>query len=471
MNSKRANLRPRFCQLCVMALSVLALTLAACHGTRNGALTPEEREAIETEVRAAVTDIYDEVCRWYNDNRDAIAEHDFDDRFLTRGFRSDRNTAGAIGTELNEAPPAMDYDHWIQAQDWDTLAFTIDSVCVISRDTADVFINIQNCGTDQPTTIVMVKERPGCHANGGSWVIDDFRVRDMQGQLSSERQALKQYIAAYTPTDSDSTLQAEVKARVMEFYSEMIAACQDAKAKGKTQSLYDFNTDRFLTRDYMLWYARVDSTDSERDGGDTFFFNTEHWGLNLEQDGIKDAQVLHVTVSNQPSRIPALQADVVVKLTCETYYLQSQTTITHSTVCLRLAYERGNWYVDDFPDSSTPITEKELMKQYVHQQWLQGVWDYDTKDAPAEDWQEVAAHYIIHADTLIYPKRCDPVEQNTYTFHLTSDTLYLSSTTDTSTMKIHYSFHDGKLWTAEIVGEDTPADTAEKTEYTNVKRE
>lgn len=65
-----------------------------------------------------------------------------------------------------------------------------------------------------------------------------------------------------------------------------------------------------------------------------------------------------------------MQAEVVARLTCETYYLQDKTTITHSTVLLRLARERGTWYVDDFPDTTSPVTEKEMMKQYVHQEWL-----------------------------------------------------------------------------------------------------
>ena len=224
----------------------------------------------------------------------------------------------------------------------------------------------------------------------------------------------------------------------------MIAACQAAKAKGKVQSLYDFNTDRFLTRDYNKWYERVDSIDHGKDVGEMFFFDTEHWGLNLDQDGIREAKVLRVSISNVPSRIPALQADVVLRLTCETYYLSSDTLVTHSDVHLRMAFERGNWYVDDYLNGYSPYSEKDMMKAYVHHEWLQGVWDYEPNDG------EVASHYIIRGDTLIYPKRCDPVEFETYTFQLAGDTLYLRDTKSDDEWKMQFSFSDGKLWTTEV---------------------
>lgn len=464
-----------------IAVAMLTLTMAACHGKEkpHEALTPEEREATLAEVRAAATDIYDEVCQWYNKNRNSYAEHEFDDHFLTSGFRHDRNAAAGIGTELNEAPPAMDYDHWIQAQDWDSVAFAVDSVRVLARDTAHVFISICNGGTLQPVALAMVKEHTRNHADADRWRIDDFLTRDPQKMRReearfsiSERQALQAFIAEYTPTDCDTTLHAEVRARVMAMYGEMIAACQAAKEKGETQSLYVFNNDHFLTRDYMRWYERIDSIDEHRDAGDTFFFNTEHWGLNLDQDGIKSIEVLRITTSDDPSRRPALQADVTLRLTCETYYLQEETVITHSIVRLRMTRERGRWYVDDFLSTYAPVTEKEVMKQYVHQEWLQGVWDYEpsTRDTPAGSATEVASHYIIHFDTLIYPKRCDPVQQDTYTYGLTSDTLFLTNIADGTPMKIIYAFSHGKLLTTEIYSEDGAAGKAEEAQFINVKR-
>lgn len=458
------------------ALAMLTLVMAACHGKgkQHQALTTEEREAVTTEVHTAATDIYDEVCRWYNKNRNSYAEHEFDDRFLTSAFRQDRNAAGGIGAELDEVPPTMDYDHWIQAQDWDSIAATIDSVCVLARDTARVFFTIRNCGGLRSAAFMMVRTKNGNSNDAHCWRIDDFLTTDIEGHLYaiSERQTLQAYIAEYTPADNDTTLHAEIRTRVMAMYGEMIAACQAAKKKGETQSLCVFNNDRFLTRDYMRWYAHIDSIDEHRDGGDTFFFNTEHWGLNLDQDGIKSVEVLRITTSDDPSRTPALQADVTLRLTCETYYLQEETVITHSIVRLRMTRERGRWYVDDFLSTYAPVTEKEVMKQYVHQEWLQGVWDYEpsTRDTPAGSTTEVASHYIIHFDTLIYPKRCDPVQQDTYTYGLTSDTLFLTNIADGTPMKIIYAFSHGKLLTTEIYGEDGAAGKGEEAQFINVKR-
>lgn len=98
------------------------------------------------------------------------------------------------------------------------------------------------------------------------------------------------------------------------------------------------------------------------------------------------------------------------------------------------------------------------------------MWDY-AFTTPAGSTEEVASHYIIHGDTLVYPRRCDPVQQDTYTFHLTSDTLFLTSIADGSSMKIKYSFSQGKLRTTEIHGHDASRESPEKTEFVNVKRQ
>lgn len=451
--------------MCIGTVLLSVLLLVACR--QEGSLTKEERDAIEMEVGARVTDIYDEVCVWYSSYLADVGKNDFNARFLTKGFRQLYDKAASIGQEKNEVPEGQDYDHWIQAQDWGAFEAVIDSINVLTRDTAVVFLALaNNHGAYTPFALMMVKEKPGCHASDGVWLIDDFIGCDAAGHFyaSSERATMEKYIRENTPSDKNDILERQVKARVLELYGEIIAACQAAKAKGKVQNLYEFNTDRFLTKDYCQWYARVDSIDHGKDIGEMFFFDAEHWGPSLDQDGIREAKVLRIRIINEPPRIPALQADVMLRLTCETYYLHKDTLVTHSDVHLRMAYERGNWYIDDFLSGYLPYSEKDMMKAYVHHEWLQGVWDYE----PGEG--EVASHYIVRGDTLIYPKRCDPIEWNTYIFRLAGDTLFLSDTKSADDWKMKFSFTDGKLRTTEVWPDGAGKGKSEAQEFVSVKR-
>ena len=349
-----------------LAFIIFVSALAACRP--SGALSPEERERLDLEVGAAATDIYGEVCRWYNAHGDSYGEgQDFDRRFLTPGLYSIRQEAGGLGVATNEPPSAMDYDHWVQAQDWEAVEAVVDSVNVLTRDAALVFLTLSNGPGTLPFALLMKKAHSERRADGSAWLIDDFIGRDGRGYsfASSERKVLQEFIATHSPTANDARLQAQVKERVLSLFAEMIAACREAKAAGKTPDLYVFNTSRFLTNDYMLWYARVDSIDRQKDIGDTFFFNTEHWGLNLEQDAIREVEVLRVTATEAPSPQTAAQADAVVRLTCEDSSYSSNGTTSHSIVHLRLARERGGWYVDDFFYGYPPTSEKEVMKEYV----------------------------------------------------------------------------------------------------------
>ena len=111
------------------------------------------------------------------------------------------------------------------------------------------------------------------------------------------------------------------------------------------------------------------------------------------------------------------------------------------------------------------VNSVDMMKAYVHHEWLQGVWDYEPNDG------EVAAHYIIRGDTLIYPKRCDPVEFATYTFQLAGDTLYLRDAKSNDEWKMFFSFSGGKLWTTEVWPDLKSKGKSDAQEFVSVKRD
>ncbi len=272
-------------------LFISVLFLAACQN--KGQMTPEERKATEMEVGAYVTEMYTEIADWYNTHRDSNERNDFDERFTSWSYRQLRDEAGRLGEQMNDIPPCGDYDHWIQAQDWERVIVQTDSVHVLAHDTAKVYVTIQNLGSRSPLCLLMLKHARGCHDAEGQWFIDDFLTDDFEG--------------------------------------------------------HPYGT-----------------------------------------------------------------------------------------------------------------SERKQMQEWVHYVWLQGVWDY------VPDSGEVASHYIIPNDTLIYPKRCDPVEWDTYTFTLSADTLYLHDTQGHIEWKLQFSFrngNDGKLWTKEFfppfAGEDVEIQTFE----------
>ena len=91
-----------------LAFIIFVSALAACRP--SGALSPEERERLDLEVGAAATDIYGEVCRWYNAHGDSYGEgQDFDRRFLTPGLYSIRLEAGDVreGSDERVCTPSL----------------------------------------------------------------------------------------------------------------------------------------------------------------------------------------------------------------------------------------------------------------------------------------------------------------------------------------------------------------------------
>ena len=105
---------------------------------------------------------------------------------------------------------------------------------------------------------------------------------------------------------------------------------------------------------------------------------------------------------------------------------------------------------------------------------LQGTWDYVPTHPECypynPTWTDVSAHYIIRGDTILYPKRCDPVSVNTYSFTVNADTLMLTTIDkgnqeSPTTMQIVVRMTEDTLYSKEIIpGND------EHATYVNVDR-
>lgn len=138
----------------------------------------EEKAVSDLTAEDAVKQIYDEVFDAYiHLPLEKLFTIDFDHKFLSSEFlRLD-----SIVTEIDKKYPGelgfRDYNHWVQAQDWENLSYTIDSTEQVSDTKAEVWMSISNFGTKStPLQLSMVKEN-------GVWKIGDF-IADGRSECS-----------------------------------------------------------------------------------------------------------------------------------------------------------------------------------------------------------------------------------------------------------------------------------------------
>lgn len=141
---------------------------------------------LKTEIEKRVKDIYDEIFSWYLAHMDDLSNKNFNrPEVFSKNYWQIFSAVQRKDTESDELG-FFDYDHWIQAQDWDTdLAMHIDSVEVKDNCHALVNSHITNCGNQSPLLIAMVLEN-------GTWLIDDFITPDHANR--SEKSEMKLYL-------------------------------------------------------------------------------------------------------------------------------------------------------------------------------------------------------------------------------------------------------------------------------------
>lgn len=181
----------RLSALIAMTLLAMTLVLAGCKHNKQEekkALTPEEKQAIRTEVAERVTAIYDEVFGWYRTHLDDTDVPDFDtDSRLATDYLQTLKAVRKHDAQLEGEMGFFDHDHWIQAQDWDAdLGMRIDSVSVMAAEHAAAWITIHNCGTDTPLLLELMQEKD-------KWNINDF--------ISLDEEKLQQFTLESAPME------------------------------------------------------------------------------------------------------------------------------------------------------------------------------------------------------------------------------------------------------------------------------
>lgn len=121
-----------------------------------------DNKVAEGQVKARFAEMYDIICYSYNNEDFGFR---FDTVFGTTALIADVERKMILQDETDEI--YIDYDPWIGAQDFDSLAYRIDSVTLTNPTTAKVYFGMRNFGTWEPRRVVMLYER-------GNWYIDDL---------------------------------------------------------------------------------------------------------------------------------------------------------------------------------------------------------------------------------------------------------------------------------------------------------
>ena len=123
---------------------------------------------VRDQLMERVDSIYSVVCKTYNIDDDNLNMYQFIvDQFCSQSWKDEEEK---VYTAENRHPGEigfLDYDIWVQGQDWDSISFNrvrIDRILSATR--AIVTLAVHN-ERDRSVRLAMVKEQ-------GQWMIDDF---------------------------------------------------------------------------------------------------------------------------------------------------------------------------------------------------------------------------------------------------------------------------------------------------------
>lgn len=123
--------------------------------------------------------IYDDVTSTYRHNGNAAL---LDQKYLSTGFKNAIRRANQKSEAIGDIGP-IDYDHWVQAQDYDRPTFRVDDEILIDGNKASTLVFITNFGIETTLVIHLFKER-------GNWFIYDF----INMENVSERKVIENYL-------------------------------------------------------------------------------------------------------------------------------------------------------------------------------------------------------------------------------------------------------------------------------------
>ena len=148
--------------------------------------------------------------------------------------------------------------------------------------------------------------------------------------------------SGYTEED---TVEDMVRAQVTSIYDKIFGWYI---AHVDSMDITDFDTEEYLSEDYMKLYRQVVQHDSEL--GEIGFFDGDHWIQG--QDWSSD-------LSMQIGRVEVMDAEHA----CCNVLIHNGGTDT--PLVLAVVRQGDKWYIDDFMDEPRDYSEKEEMRKYL----------------------------------------------------------------------------------------------------------
>lgn len=202
--AKRSNNTVLFVIIGIIAVALIGLGYFLLKSDKNG---DQEKEQLETQadsneapsngkeelVKERLRQIYEEVFSKYDDDDlSNDGPEDNDARWLTTEFKD------LLKREKEVTPEGelgyIDYNHWIQAQDYEKPSMTIESVEMISDTKAISKIKVMPFSNSAPENVKVTLKY-----ERNNWYIDDF-----SSSLNvSEKEGLKEYITDAAQTEGD----------------------------------------------------------------------------------------------------------------------------------------------------------------------------------------------------------------------------------------------------------------------------
>jgi hypothetical protein len=136
-------------------------------------------------VKVRLNEIYGTVFSAYNNNKKEPDTKEFNKKFTTADYQKWLRSVEKIDEKHPGEVGFMEVDHWIMAQDWDSVWMNVDSIKMISENEARADVTIFDRQIGTALTLPMKKEN-------GVWLIDDFIT--IGDDSISEKTNMKEYV-------------------------------------------------------------------------------------------------------------------------------------------------------------------------------------------------------------------------------------------------------------------------------------
>lgn len=156
--------------------------------------------------------------------------------------------------------------------------------------------------------------------------------------------------AASTPVnEAERKTDEYILKRVQQIYDNVFASYKIAEEEETAPQ--DSPDEKYCSDSWNQLLLKVIDFDQQHNPDDIGFFEADYWVMGQD---FKDLSISNKLLTRHDGDEAEVEFD-----------LHNCGSVTH--VRLELKYERGNWYIDDFIDTTNDIDWKDEMKDYLKQ--------------------------------------------------------------------------------------------------------